>query len=261
MWKYTEYTAALEGAVEKVCSSEYEQAFERVARENAASIPISDIPMLSHSPNTISWYEGDRRAEIIDRFRRSHMDWFNRFLTEEYTGQPPYTAWNSSTQSIMLNLGNLFYRIDMGDTINDEEIRNGFQRTINTIVGILRTVAQFNPVTIDPAALPLVREMLLFLFYFTLDTQLAVYLKSLHVVNLINDIIQTSNEDNEVHLHAYRILAVIMAEEDIKKLQNSHRIASVFLTYMDQCFNDIDTSEARLHNILRSLKGNLVFVR
>jgi hypothetical protein len=46
-----------------------------------------------------------------------------------------------------------------------------------------------------------------------------------------------------------------MAESDIKQLQNSSRIASVFIAFIGNTIDGGISYEARLHNSLRSLKG------
>jgi hypothetical protein len=68
-------------------------------------------------------------------------------------------------------------------------------------------------------------------------------------------LIQTSNDDDEIHLQAYRILAVIMTESDIKQLQNSSRIASVFIVIIGNTIDGSVSTADRLHNSLRSLNG------
>ena len=157
--------------------------------------------------------------------------------------------------NVMTHTTNLFFRIDLGDVITSNEIRNDFKQIADTVKRILVSINQSNPINIDSTAIPLVQILLLILFYFTLDNDLVIYLKNVQSVNLINDIIQKSNNDDEIHLQAYRILAVIMAEEDLKQLQNSSRIATVFITFINETINGGSSYEARLHNSLRSLKG------
>jgi hypothetical protein len=157
--------------------------------------------------------------------------------------------------TVTLHTTNLFFRIDLGDIITSDDTRKEFQEIADTIKRILLSINQSNPVTIDQAAIPLVQTLLLILFYFTLDSDLVVYLKSLQLVHLMIDLIRISNNDDEIHLQAYRILAVIMAEADIKQLQNASRIATVFITFISDVIDGGVSYEARLHNSLRSLKG------
>jgi len=252
---FTEFTNPIAQAVNQVCSPLYTQLFEKVAQEQPDSFSNEERTILSYYPNEIVWYEGDRRPEIIERIRRTHLKWFNNWLSEQNTGQPPYVKWNSTMDNLMLHTTNLLFRMDLGDVITSDNTRNDFQQIADTIKRILLSINQSNPVTIDQAAIPLVQILLLILFYFTLDTDLVIYLKSLQLVNLMNELIRTSNNDDEIHLQAYRILAVIMAEADLKKLQNSSRIATVFITFIKDAIDGGVPYEARLQNSLRSLKG------
>ena len=101
--------ADLDLAIQKICSPIYEQMFERVAREMPTSLSDQESFVLMHYPSKFNWYEDEQRSALIDRFRRAHMTWFNRWLNEYATGQPPYVEWNSIMETVMLNLGNLFF--------------------------------------------------------------------------------------------------------------------------------------------------------
>jgi hypothetical protein len=251
----TPFTDEIARAVDAVCSPAYTQIFEQVGKEQPKCLSNEQRTMLSDYPEKIMHYQGDRRQEIIERIRRTHLKWFNDWLSENYTGQPQSVERSSLMRDLMLHATHLFFRIDLGDVITSDETRNLFQQIVDTIKRILLSINKSNPETIDPVAIPLVRVLLLFLFAFTLDTDLVIYLKSLRIVDLINDLLRTSNNDDEIHIHAYRILAVIMAEADIKQLQNSSRIATVFITFINNATNNGISNEALLHNSLRSLKG------
>ena len=254
----TEYTEELAHAVDQVCSPLYEQFFENVTKEQRSALTLEERNLLSNYPNRITWYEGDRRPEAIERIRRAHLVWFNKWLTEKNTGQPPYAKWERTMDHLMLHLTNLLFRIDLNDVITSTDTRNEFQQIADTIKRILSSIVQSNPVTLDPAVVTLVQNLLQILFYFTLDSDIAVYLKRLQLVNIMTELIRTANDDDEILLQAYRILAVIMAEDDLKQLQNSHRIAAVFITFIRDTIDAGASYQARFHNSLRSLKGNLV---
>ncbi|CAF1361216.1 unnamed protein product [Rotaria sordida] len=251
---YTEFTDTLARSVDQVCSPLYTQMFEKIAKEQSNSRSYEELTVLEHYPNQIAWYKGNRRQEIIERIRRTHLKWFNSWLSENYTGRPPYIQWNSAMINILLHLTNLLFRMDLGDVITSDGTRDACRHISDTIKRILLSVNESNQVTIDPAGIPLVQQLLQILFYFTLDSELVIYLKSLQLVDLINVLIRKSNNDDEIHLHAYRILAVIMAEADIKQLQNSSRIATVFITFIKNVIDGGIHTEGRLHNSLRSLK-------
>ncbi|CAF1241696.1 unnamed protein product [Rotaria sordida] len=250
----TSFTVEIARAVDQVCSSLYTQMFQKVAREEPHYLSNEQRTILMYYPNEITWYKGNKREEIIERIRRTHLKWFNSWLSKQYTGLPPYIKWSSVMNDIMLHATNLLFRMDLDDVITSNDTRHAFQQITNTIKRILLNISKSNPTTIDPAIVPLVREFLLILFYFTLDSKLVIYLKSLQLVDLMNVLIRKSNNDDEVHLQAYRILAVIMTEADIKQLQISNRITIVFITFIKKAIDGGVPYVARLHNSLRSLK-------
>jgi hypothetical protein len=253
------YTDELARAVEQVCSPLYVQLFEKAAKELSGHLSNEENFVLQSCPNKITWYSGDRRQEIIDPFRLTHVKWFINWLSEQNTGRPPYVERNSYMEKLVLHRNNLFFRIDLGDVINSTETRDAFRQIADISKRILLSISESNPVTIDRLVVPLVQEILQILFYFTLDSDLAMYLKSLQLVDLMAVLIRTSNNDNEIHLQAYRILAVIMAEADVKQLKNSSRIAAVFITFIKDTIDGGVRTEGRLHNSLRSLKGKCGF--
>jgi hypothetical protein len=61
---------------------------------------------------------------------------------------------------------------------------------------------------------------------------------------------------DKTQFHAYRILAVILSSDDIKRLANPSQITAVFITYLEKSMNTIDT-RARLENLLINLKSKL----
>jgi hypothetical protein len=61
-------------------------------------------------------------------------------------------------------------------------------------------------------------------------------------------------DESEIQFNVYRILAAIMTEEDIKKLDDPGAIAKVFLDQLREK-KDIPEWETRLKNLLTTLKS------
>lgn len=240
---------------EAVCAVNYEQSFEYVFQNNGENLDATQSNLLLSYPNTLCWYQGEKKSMIIENFRRAHTKWLIQWFSKTYSGSPPYTSWNNQQDRVMLNFSNLMFRIDLGDNIVSEETRQGFREFAVAMKEILTTMCRSNPEKIDDSGLPLLRQVLLMLFYLTLDTDLAVHLKSLQLVDLLNASMKISNNDAEVQLQAYRILAVVMSEADLKALQNVSGIASVFLNFIRSSIRDGTISIGRLQNTLRGLKG------
>ncbi len=70
----TDFTDELVLAVDKVCSAEYEQMFEIVAKDQPDHLSRNQHTLLSSYPHLITWYEGDRRPEIVERIRHTHLN-------------------------------------------------------------------------------------------------------------------------------------------------------------------------------------------
>jgi hypothetical protein len=256
---YKEYTDQLVEAVNAVCSSSYAQMFEKVAKEQPVQLTIEENYVLNQCPNEITWYLGDKRQEISEQIRDAHLKWFLNWLHEENTGRPPYVKWNSIMMTVMLHLNNLLFRIDRGDVITNDKTRDTFQQLADAIRRILIHIRESNPKTIDQSAIPLVRELLQILFYITLDRDLVTYLKSLNLIDLITALIDASGSDIETHFQAYKILATIMVDSDIKKLKNANKIVTVFIKIIEDTIDRGDSTRDRLHNALRCINGEFYF--
>lgn len=256
---YKEYTDQLVEAVNAVCTPIYAQMFEKVAKEQPRQLTDEENYVLVHCPNEITWYLGDKRQDIIERIRDTHLKWFLNWLNEENTGRPPYVTRNSTMKTVVLHLNNLLFRIDRGDVITNDKTRDTFQQLADAIRRILIHIRESNPKTIDQSAISLARELLQTLFYITLDRDLVIYLKSLNLIDLITALIDASGSDIETHFQAYKILAAIMVDSDIKKLKNANRIVTVFIKIIEDTIDRGDASRDRLHNALRCINGEFYF--
>jgi hypothetical protein len=215
---------------------------------------------LAYYPNEITWYQGERRNELIERIRRTHLKWFIQWLREHGNNQSLYHEWSTVMDDLILHTTNLFFRIDLGDVVMSNETRQEFYQVADTIKDILSSIIQSDPDSVNRIAVPLVHTLLLILFYFTWDNDLVNHLKSLQLVNLMTELIRMSNNDNEIHLKAYRIMAIVMTEADLKQLQNSDRITAAFINFINDVIDGGIPYEARLHNCLRSIRGEFLLL-
>lgn len=252
---HTEYTQELDTAVQQLSSAAYSEAFEAATKAQFANIPFQHVVILTRHPNTIAWYAGDQRQRIIEQIRQAQLKWLNNWIHQYGSGQS-FTIESENVFDILtLHLCNILFRLDHGDVITTKDIREKFEQIAKTCKNCLVEVKKANPTTFNETTLLCVRELLQILFYFTLDSDLVIYLKSLELIDLINTMMQLSNNHKEILLHTYRILAVLMSDADIKQLQNAERIASVFIEFIESTIDGGDSTKDRLHNNLRSLNG------
>ena len=59
---------------------------------------------------------------------------------------------------------------------------------------------------------------------------------------------------DKTQFHAYRALAAILTDNDIKQLMNPDQITAVFIIYMKKCIEGLALTQ-RLQNLLHSLKS------
>lgn len=246
----------LENVVGRVASPLYQRAFETVTKETFAVTGGENYDLLQNGPNLITWYNGDQRPAIVERIRRAHSQWFAQWLTEYCPTRPIYRENKNLMELLILHLTNMLFRLDLEDAITSDQTREDFQHIADVVKQCLLTIEQSN-LAMDAPTILFVQHLLQILFYFSVDNGLALHLKSLNLVEMINTLLETSNHDNEIQLHAYRILAVLMSEADIKKLQNAPKIAEVFITYIAETMDGGTRTEGRFHNNLRSLTGEL----
>ena len=80
------------------------------------------------------------------------------------------------------------------------------------------------------------------------------YLKSQALTPTMFKIADLHKSDAEIQFNVYRILATIMTEEDIKRLDDPGAIAKVFLDHLEE-LKDMPGWETRLKNLLTCLKS------
>jgi len=94
-----------------------------------------------------------------------------------------------------------------------------------------------------------------YLYIGTLNDKVLDHLKSQQLTQTMFQIGNLYKTTNDIQFNVYRILAAIMTEEDIKRLDNPGEIANVFLKQLDQ-IKDMNGWETRITNLLTSLKSN-----
>lgn len=242
-------------AVTQICSSSFQQMFEEVIKEQPDPLSNDQYTLLKRYPIQVSWYEGNQRDKIVERVRRAHSKWFDNWLIRDLTPKPPSIVWSTLIDDILLQEMNLLFRMDCGDVIISEETRTEFKQIAQTIRDILLSIIESNPEIMNESVIPIVQTLLSILFYLTWDDQLVTYLKSLKLVEMMNKLLKISNNDDEIHLQVYRILAAIMTETDVKEMENANRFAHIFIRFLENIIDAGPSFEARFHNCLRSLKS------
>jgi hypothetical protein len=93
-----------------------------------------------------------------------------------------------------------------------------------------------------------------YIYMGTLNDKILDQLKSQNLTSTMFKIANLYKDESEIQFNVYRILAAIMTEEDIKKLDDPGAIAKVFLDQLREK-KDIPGWETRLKNLLTTLKS------
>ena len=102
------------------------------------------------------------------------------------------------------------------------------------------------------------RTLLSILCHLTYNIDLVVHMKS--NLSLKSYLLKlTESDDSEISFNAYRILSVIMNEEDIKRLGNSSKIVSLFNLYLISMIDD-PIQETAFQSLLHSLRSKFIYV-
>lgn len=159
-----------------------------------------------------------------------------------------YENWSEKSLTIATTLTTLFlYTVQIAIA---DDIHYDFQiRIIDTSIKILLKKTPHAKINID---------CLQNIYIATFHDRLIDYLKSLNLVETIFRLIQLYKEEAEMQFNAYRILAAIMTEEDIKRLEDPGVIADVFLKQL-RTVKDSQGWEVRIRNILNTLKSRNSF--
>ncbi|CAF1504734.1 unnamed protein product [Didymodactylos carnosus] len=100
----------------------------------------------------------------------------------------------------------------------------------------------------------LIAHSIAYLYFLTFEVNLLSTLKN--KTNVIQTFLKlTDTKTDEVQFNAYRMLAVLMNEDDIKNLANPNKITSVFIKSLKQVIDPQPGQRRRLQNSLVCLKS------
>lgn len=130
-----------------------------------------------------------------------------------------------------------------------KEVYDNCSKVIDSFVSILSSLS--NEIT-NESNVNLVGTVVLQLYLLTLDQTILSYIKGQKLPPIL---LKLSNIANEwIRFNVYRILALILTEQDIKELANPSIIAKVFITFLTTLIDD-PAKFLRRRSLLRCLKS------
>ncbi|CAF0867622.1 unnamed protein product [Adineta steineri] len=153
------------------------------------------------------------------------------------------TDWSNSAVNILTDVTTTFlYRVDM-TMPHDED----FEVQVSIInIAIQIVLGQCRSAKLH-------KNCIQYVYAGTLSDNTLDYLKSQKLTQTMLKLCTMYKGEAEIQFNIYRILAAIMTEDDIKRLDDPGAIAKVFLDHLREVMNWVGW-EARLKNLLSSLK-------
>ncbi|CAF1025283.1 unnamed protein product [Rotaria sp. Silwood1] len=190
----------------------------------------------------------NRRHEIFSIIRTILLKPFTQWLQQHASS---FRQWNRITKSSFDKLGGIIFDFGLhNEKIIGKDTYDDCCKIIDCYILILSTLSN-NINAIDESTIDLIGICMFHLYALTLEQSLLDYIKNQQLSSILLRLIDIDNE--EAQFNAYRILASIMTEQDIKMLANPGKISKVFITFLTDVI-DNTRKIRRLRNLLRCLK-------
>ncbi|CAF2728164.1 unnamed protein product [Rotaria sp. Silwood2] len=237
----------LDATVQCVCSPFFVNMFKQITE--LSELNDAQELLLNTCTDYIVCYEGNRRHEIFSIVRTILLKPFTQWLQQHALS---FRQWNRITKNSFDKLGGIIF--DFGshnEKIIGKEMYDDCCKIIDSYILILSTLSN-NINTMDESTIDLIGICMFHLYALTLEQSLLDYIKSQQLSSILLRLIDIDNE--EAQFNAYRILASIMTEQDIKMLANPSKIANVFIKFLTDVIDNARKIR-RLRNLLRCLKS------
>ncbi|CAF1307027.1 unnamed protein product [Didymodactylos carnosus] len=217
--------ALLDSLVNLICSHYYVDALKDLELEST-SITIAQDFLLETCPLYIVTYDGTREGDISETISNflfpSHcLDIFQRFTST-------ISSWTNIVIRCMSSLMSILQYI----VFRDNRKLYGYihLRLVDHIYIILNGFTIEN-IEDNGYLKNFILYTIIYLYSFTVDLPLLTYIKQeKDFIPILLKLIEVNN--SIIQVNAYRVLATILSEDDVKQLENPSKITQVFVEYI-----------------------------
>ena len=222
-------------------SSSYSTMLQQIGEQ--AELNVRQEFLFERCPLFLHQCRSQHRRHLLTEVRKGLLPLVNQRL--------PFTQVNKGE---IVALGSicavLFIRAH--DMLNSEKYRGEYEKLLSHLVTMLATANQLSDKN-NPTRIELIRELVEQLSNFIFTDHYIAQLKTLDLSSLLLKLVETI-EDEGLQFQAYRILAAIFTEHDIKTLTSPNQIVTIFLKPIKDIINNVHCREP-LDNILIALKS------
>jgi hypothetical protein len=195
-----------------------------------------------------------QHKQCLINIRQSLLHPFAQWLCQQSSS---FRSWN---HRISATLRQLCFILTLSIQHNqhtnlDRQTYDDYCQLIDSFVNIVYSILQTDNTVNQKLIQSLLATLTPNLYTMTLSYQLRKYLKTKHIISLVLKLVEIEND--EIQLNAFRILSVILTEQDTKVLSNSMNIANLFLKFLNKIIDD-SNQILRFSNILRCLQSKFL---
>ncbi|UJR07687.1 hypothetical protein I4U23_011972 [Adineta vaga] len=196
-----------------------------------------------------------QHKQSLLHIRQSLLRPFSQWLIQQSSS---FRLWNLRTTVILRQLCFILtLSIQLNRYINlEKDTFEDYCQLIESFFNILQSILQTDNLINNKLALSLMGTITPNLYTMTLSNQLAKYIKSKHMTSLILKLADIEND--EIQLNAFRILSIIVTDQDVKNTSNSMTIANLFIKFLTKVIDD-QNQMLKFYNLLRCLKHLIQF--
>ncbi|CAF1660635.1 unnamed protein product [Adineta ricciae] len=189
------------------------------------------------------------KQSLID-IRRSLLQPFSQWLVQQSSS---YQLWNLRMTVILRQLCFILtLSLQLNRSIDlDKDTFDQYCRLIDSFLNILQSIIQTENLINNKIALSLMGTLTPNLYTMTLSGQLEKYIKNKHMTSLVLKLADIEND--EIQLNAFRILSIIITEQDANNTSNAMNIADLFMKFLSKVIDD-QNQMLKFYNLLRCLK-------
>ena len=243
--------------VDFVKSKEYEQIFYQLSIEQNELTSFQDL-ILIVCPKYINSYRAQLQEEVVSIMAQEMLSCSLRIL--EYF-LSFIDKWNKSIISCISQLILLCQRCANEHFLRAYDMLHG--KILDQIVKIIQRKSLWSLMNKELTSKQhdegeekhtndLLCYSALYIYTMTFLPELREKLKEYQITPILLEL--TQMKDEKTQFHAYRALAAVLTDNDIKQLANPTQITNVFLLYMNKFIDNI-LQRQRLENLLLSLKS------
>ncbi|CAF1285868.1 unnamed protein product [Didymodactylos carnosus] len=240
----------LDSLVNLICSHCYIDTFKQLEFESSP-LGIKQSFLLLTCPYYIINYDGKRVHDISEVISNFLLPSYCLDILQRFT--PIISTWTDEFIQCMSNFISMLQYIVFGDS---RKLYGHIHLRLIDYIYIILIEFTLEKIEKEAHLSNLILYTIVYLYSLTFDPSLLTCIKlQQKFIQILLKLVEVNN--HRIQVNAYRIIATIMSEDDVKRLENPGKITHVFIHYIE-LFIDNVYRRTVLENTLLGLKSRLL---